>query len=87
MGNLHRLQGRLLTYSDTGTVQEVLEISYPRLDLPVQSTAVWFVDIAHGVHYYYKGGETDGHTEGYKDPPVPRQLVDEGHIPPGLSPT
>ena len=29
MGNLHRLQGRLLPYSNTGTIQEILEISYP----------------------------------------------------------
>ena len=28
------------------------------------------------------GGGTDGHTQGYKDPSVPRQLVSEGQIPP-----
>ena len=33
-----------------------------------------------------KRGETDGHTQGYKNPPVPRRLVDESYIPPGLSP-
>ena len=32
-----------------------------------------------------KGGETDGHSQGYKNPPVPRRLVGESHIPPGLS--
>ena len=32
-----------------------------------------------------KGGETDGHTQGYKDPPVPRLLVGESQIPLGLS--
>ena len=31
--------------------------------------------------------ETDGHAQGYKNPPVPRRLVGEGQIPPGLSPT
>ena len=63
VGNLHRLQGRLLPYSDTGTVQEVLEISYPGPDLPVQSTAVPSVDSDHGVYYYSKGGKTDGHSK------------------------
>ena len=32
------------------------------------------------------GGQTDGFTEGYKNPPVPRRLVGESHIPPNLSP-
>ena len=87
VGNLHRLQGRLLPYSNTGTVQEILEISYPRPDLPVQSTAVRSVDSAHGVHYHSKGGKADGCSKGYKDPPIPSRLVGESHIPPGLSPT
>ena len=29
----------------------------------------------------------NGHTQGYKNPPVPRQLVGESQIPPNLSPT
>ena len=87
VGNLHRLQGRLLPHSNTRTVQEILEISYPGPDLPVQSTAVRSVDSAHGVHYHSKGGKADGRSKGYKDPPIPRGLVGESHIPPGLSPT
>ena len=86
MGNLHRLQGRLLPHSDTGTIQEVPQISHPGSDLPVQSTAVRSVDGSHGVYNYSKGDITDGHSKRYKDPPVPRQLVGESHIPPGLSP-
>ena len=60
MGNLHRLQGRLLPHSNTGTVQEVPPISYPGADLPVQSTAVRSVDSSHGVYYCSKGGKADG---------------------------
>ena len=86
MGNLHRLQGRLLPHPHTGTVQEVPEISFPGSDLPVQSTAVRSVDSPRGVHYCSKGGKADGHSEWYKDPPIPRRLVGESHIPPGLSP-
>ena len=86
MGNLHRLQGRLLPHSNTGTVQEVPQISYPGADLPVQSTAVRSVNSSHGIYYYSKGGEADGHSQWYKDPPVPRRLVGESRIPPGLSP-
>ena len=85
VGHLDRLQGRLLPHSNTGTVQEILEISCPGSDLPVQSTSFRFVNSAHGVHCNNKGGESDGHTQGYKDPPVPRRLVGESHLPPALS--
>ena len=48
------------------------QISRPGSDIPVQGTAIWFVHSTHEVHCSNKGGETDGHTEGYKDPPIPR---------------
>ena len=80
MGYLNRFQGRLLPHSNTGTVQEISQISCTGSDIPVQGTAIRFV------HCSSKGGETDGHTQGYNDPPVPRRLVGESLIPPGLSP-
>ena len=87
MGHLGRLQRCLLPYTDTGTVQEIPQISCPGPDLPIQSTAFWSVHSAHGIHCCSKGGKTDGHTQGYKDPPVPRRLVGKSQIPPNLSPT
>ena len=87
VGYLNRFQGCLLPYTNTGTVQEISEISCPRSDIPVQGTALWSVHSTLGVHCNSKRGETDGHTQGYKDPPVPRRLVGKSHIPPGLSPT
>ena len=87
VGHLDRFQGRLLPYTNTGTVQEISEISCPRSDIPVQGSALWSVNSTLGVQCNSKRSETDGHSQGYKDPPVPRQLVGEGHIPPGLSPT
>ena len=86
VGYLNRFQGRLLPYTNTGTVQEIPEISCPRSDIPIQSTALWSVHSTLGVHCGSKRGETDGHTQGYKNPPVPRQLVGESQIPPGPSP-
>ena len=87
VGNLSRLQGCLLPYTNTGTVQEISQISCPGPDLPIQSTTIWSVDSAHEVHCVSKGGETDGHTQGYKNPPVPRRLVGKSQIPPNLSPS
>ena len=86
MGHLNRFQGRLLPYPYTGTVQEISEISCPGSNIPILSTALWSVHSTLGVHCGSKGGETDGHTQGYKNPPVPRRLVGESQIPPGLSP-
>ena len=86
VGYLNRFKGRLLPHSSTRTVQEISEISHPGSDLQVQGTAIWFVHSTHGVHCSSKGGETDGHTQVYKDPPIPRRLVGESQIPPNLSP-
>ena len=86
VGHFHRFQGRLLASTNTGTIQEISEISRTGPDIPVQGSALWSVHSTLGVHCSGQGGEIDGHTTGYKDPPVPRRLVGEGQVPPGLSP-
>ena len=86
VGYLSRFQGRLLPYTYTGTIQEIPEISHPTSGIPVQGPDIRFAHSTHGVHCDTKGGETDGYTQGFKNPPVPR-LVGESQIPPGSSPT
>ena len=78
---LHRLQGRILPYTNSQPVQEVHAFSHP-----VQSSTLWPVHSTHGVHSGGQRGQTDGFTEGYKNPSVTRRLVGESHIPPNLSP-
>ena len=51
-----------------------------------QFKALWSVLSIYGVHSGGQRGQTDGLTEGYKNPPVPRRLVGESHVPPNLSP-
>ena len=87
VGHLGRLQRRLLPHTNTGTIQEISQISYPGPDLPVQSSSLWSVHSPHGVHCDSQRGETDGRIPGYKDPPVPRRLVGESQIQAKLSPT
>ena len=87
VGHLGRLQGCLLPHTNPGTMQEIPKISYPGPDLPVQGIALWSVHSANGVHCVSKGGKTDGYTQGYKNPPVPRRLVGESQIPRNLSQT
>ena len=87
VGHLNRLQRRLRPYTNTGTIQEISEIQSRGPDVPVQGSTLWPVHGTPGVHCGSKGGEADGHAPGYKDPPIPRRLVGESQIPPGLSPT
>ena len=87
MGHLHRFQGRLLPHTHTRIIQEVSQVSFPKPDIPVQGSALWSLNGTFGIHCDSQRSETDGHTQGYKDLPVPRRLVGESQIPPGLSPT
>ena len=85
--HLHRLQGCILSHPDTGTVQEIPEISCSRTNLTIQSSTIRAFDNTTGIYCSGKRGQTDGHTQGYKDPPVPRRLVSESQILSSLSPT
>ena len=86
VGHLHRLQGRILPHTNSQSVQEVHAFSQPGSVLPVQSPTLRPFHSTQGVHSGGQRGQTDGITEGYKNPPVPRRLVGESHIPPNLSP-
>ena len=86
VGHVHRLQGRVLPHTNSQSVQEVHAFSHPGSVLPVQGPTLWSVHSTHGVHSGGQGDQTDGFTEGYKNPPVPRRLGGESHIKPNLSP-
>ena len=64
VGYLHRLQGRILPYTNSQSVQEVHAFSRPGSVLPVQSPTLWPVHSTHGVHSGGQRGQTDGLTEG-----------------------
>ena len=87
VGDLHRFQRRILPYSYKQPVQEVHAVSYPRRDLPIQSTTLWSVRGPHGIYSGGQRGQISGNEKGYKNPPVPRQLVGQSQIPPNLSAT
>ena len=64
VGHIHRLQRRILPYSNSQSVQEVHAFSHPGPVLPVQSPTLWPVHSTHGVHNGGQRGQTDGFTEG-----------------------
>ena len=65
VGPLHRLQGCVLPYTNSQSVQEVHAFSHPGPVLPVQSPTLWPVHSTHGVHSGGQRGQTDGFTEGF----------------------
>ena len=86
MGHIHRLQRRILPYTNSQSVQEVHVFSPPGSVLPVQSPTLWPIYSSHGVHSGGQRGQTYGTSEGYKDPPVPRRLAGQSLYPRHLSP-
>ena len=87
VGYLNRSERCLLPHTYTGTIQEIPEIPCQGADIPVQGSTLRSVDSALGVHGSSKGGKVDGHSGRYKNPPIPRRLVGESFLPPGLSPS
>ena len=82
---LHRFQRRILPHTNSQSVQEVQAFSCPRSVISVQSTTFWPIDSTHGVHSGGQRGQTDGLTEEYKNPPVPRRMVGQSQDPLNLS--
>ena len=84
MGNIHKLQGRLLPHTSPKSFQEISTFSCQGSVLPIQSTTVWSVHSTHRVHGSSEGGKTDGFIQGDKNP-VPTRLVGQSQIPPNPS--
>ena len=87
VGHLCRLQRRILPHPYKQPIQEVHAFSHPRQNLPVQCTTLWSVHSSHGVHSDSQRSQMASNETGYKDPPVPRRLVGQGFLSPGLSST
>ena len=86
VGHLNRLQGRLFPYPNSPPCTEIYEIPCKEANLPIQGTSIRASHSPHGIYSSCKGGQINGATEGYKNPPVPRRLVSKSHIPSNLSP-
>ena len=87
VGHLQRFQRRILPYTNKQSVQEIHGLSYPRLNLSIQSTTFWPVYSSHGVHSDSQRGQMASNEKGYKDPSVSRRLVGQSQVPPILPST
>ena len=62
-------------------------LRFPKPVIPVSSPPFWLLNSSYGVHLCGQRGQVNGSVQGYKDPPVPRRLVDSSPhlriLPPG----
>ena len=85
MGHLTGFQRCVLPHSYSSKIQKVSKVSSEQAQLPVHLSPLWF---GNGpVHQSGQGSKTDGSSQGYKDPPVPRRLVVESLVPGNLPTT
>ena len=86
VGNIHRLPGHLFPHPNThNTIHKVLAFLCPRSILSVHSPIILYVHIPYGIYSSGEGGQSDGSTQGCKNPTVLRQLVGQSHISPAYT--
>ena len=89
MGDIVGLQRRLFPHSSSCAVPEISPVPFPKSVLSVQGPSLRPLHCSDGVHLCGQRGQVNGSIPGYKDPPVPRRLVDSSPyqriLPPGHS--
>ena len=87
VGDIARLQRRLLPHSNSLHIPKIPQVPLSEPVVPVSGTSLWPVNSSHGVHWCGQRGQVNGSVTGYKNPPVPRRLVDSSPyqriLPPG----
>ena len=74
MGHVVGFQRRIFPHSHSPEVQEVPKISPKQGQLSVHIPSLWFGNGPVGIHQSGQGGQANGSSKGYQDPPVPRRL-------------
>ena len=87
MGDFAGFQRRLFSHPYSHQVPEIPQVPLPKPFLPDPVPPLWSLDSSNGVHWGGQRSEVNGSSQGYKDPPVPRRLVDSSPhqriLPPG----
>ena len=87
MGDFAGFQRRLFPHSSPCEIPEISQVPFPKSVLSVPGPSLWPLHSSDGVHLGGQRGQVNGSIPGYKDPPVPRRLVDSSPyqriLPPG----
>ena len=84
MGHFAGLQRCLLPHPHCSEIQEVSKVSHEQGQLPLYFPSLWSSNCPVGIHQGGQGGQTNGSSKGYQDPPVPRRLVATSPFPGNL---
>ena len=76
MGDIAGFQQCLFPHSYSHRVSKISQVPLPKPVLPVAGLPLWPFNSSNGVHLCGQRGQVNGSIQGYKDPPVPRRLVD-----------
>ena len=87
MGDITGLQRRLFPHYSSHEVPEISQVPLSESVLSILGPSLWPINSSDGVHLCGQRGQVNGSIPGYKDPPVPRRLVDSSPyqriLPPG----
>ena len=84
VGNVAGFQQRLLSYPYQSEITEVPQVLSGKQSLSIHGPSFRARHSSPGIHQGSQGGETDGSSTGYPDPPVPRRLVSQSPRPGNL---
>ena len=84
VGNVAGFQRRLLSYPHQSKVPEVSQVFPRKESLSIYGSSFRARHSSTGIYQGSQGGETDGSSTGYPDPPVPRRLVSQSPGPGNL---
>ena len=87
VGHLAGFQQCLFSYPDQSKVAEVPKVPSQQPILPIHLPSFRPVNGSIGVHQGRQGGQANGTSSGYPNPPVPRRLVSESPLPGNLPTT
>ena len=76
MGDIAGFQRCLFPHSSSCQVPEMSQVPLPKSVLSIPGPSLWPLNSSDGVHLCGQRGQVNGSIPGYKDPPVPRRLVD-----------
>ena len=84
MGNFAGFQRRLLSHFHQSEIPKVPQVFSREESLSVYGLSFRSSHSSSGIYQGSQGGETDGSSTGYPDPPVPRRLVSQSPVPGNL---
>ena len=87
VGNVAGFQRHLLSYPHQSKVPEVSQVFSGKENLSIYGSSFRARYSSTGIYQGSQGGETDGSSTGYPDPPVPRRLVSQSPGPGNLPTT